>query len=101
MNLTIRGISAHIVHGETFHNDRYPDLKEDYTLANPPLGLGAHGIRATGPQVGKSPRDVWEEPSMLGGVGSVKRCSRASWARSTALGVPEPDVLPAPQGVLE
>ena len=37
MNLAIRGIDAQIAHGDTFHNDRYPDLKADYVLANPPF----------------------------------------------------------------
>lgn len=37
MNLAIRGIDAQIVHGDTFHNDRHPDLKADYILANPPF----------------------------------------------------------------
>jgi type I restriction enzyme M protein len=37
MNLAIRGIDAQIAHGDTFHNGRYPDLKADYVLANPPF----------------------------------------------------------------
>jgi len=37
MNLAIRGIDAQIAHGDTFHNDRNPDLKADYVLANPPF----------------------------------------------------------------
>ena len=37
MNLAIRGIDAQIAHGDTFHNDKYPDLKADYVLANPPF----------------------------------------------------------------
>ncbi len=37
MNLAIRGIDAQIAHGDTFHNDRYPDLKADYVIANPPF----------------------------------------------------------------
>jgi type I restriction enzyme M protein len=37
MNLAIRGIDARIAHGDTFHNDRHPDLKADYVLANPPF----------------------------------------------------------------
>ncbi len=37
MNLAIRGIDAQIEHGDTFHNDRHPDLKADYVLANPPF----------------------------------------------------------------
>jgi len=37
MNLAIRGIDAQIAHGDTFHNDRHPDLKADYILANPPF----------------------------------------------------------------
>ena len=37
MNLAIRGIDAQIEHGDTFHNDRHPDLKADFVLANPPF----------------------------------------------------------------
>src|SRR5690348_14262426 len=37
MNLAIRGIDAQIAHGDTFHNDRHPDLKADYVMANPPF----------------------------------------------------------------
>jgi type I restriction enzyme M protein len=39
MNLAIRGIDGHIAHGDTFHNDRHPDLKADYILANPPFNV--------------------------------------------------------------
>jgi len=37
MNLAIRGIDGQIAHGDTFHNDRHPDLRADYVLANPPF----------------------------------------------------------------
>ena len=37
MNLAIRGIDAQIAHGDTFHDDRHPDLRADYVLANPPF----------------------------------------------------------------
>lgn len=37
MNLAIRGIDAQIAHGDTFHNDRHPDLKVDWVMANPPF----------------------------------------------------------------
>jgi type I restriction enzyme M protein len=37
MNLAIRGIDAQIAHGDSFHNDRFADLKADYVLANPPF----------------------------------------------------------------
>ena len=37
MNLAIRGIDGQIAHGDTFHNDAFPDLKADYVLANPPF----------------------------------------------------------------
>jgi type I restriction enzyme M protein len=37
MNLAIRGIDAQIIQGDTFHNDRHPDLKADFVLANPPF----------------------------------------------------------------
>ena len=41
MNLAIRGISADIRQGDTFHNDRHPDLKADYIMANPPFNQKA------------------------------------------------------------
>jgi type I restriction enzyme M protein len=37
MNLAIRGIEAYIEEGDTFRNDKFPDLKVDYVLANPPF----------------------------------------------------------------
>ena len=37
MNLAIRGIEANIEQGDTFRNDKFPDLKVDYVLANPPF----------------------------------------------------------------
>jgi type I restriction enzyme M protein len=43
MNLAIRGIDGQIAHGDTFHNDRHPDLKTDYILANPPFNVSDWG----------------------------------------------------------
>ncbi len=43
MNLAIRGIGGQIAHGDTFHNDRHPDLKADYILANPPFNVSDWG----------------------------------------------------------
>ncbi len=39
MNLAIRGIEGRIAHGDGFHNDRHPDLKADFILANPPFNV--------------------------------------------------------------
>ncbi len=39
MNLAIRGIGGQIAHGDTFHDDRFPDLKADFILANPPFNV--------------------------------------------------------------
>ena len=39
MNLAIRGIDGRIEQGDTFHDDRFPDLKADYILANPPFNM--------------------------------------------------------------
>ena len=39
MNLAIRGIEGQIAHGDSFHNDRHPDLKADFILANPPFNI--------------------------------------------------------------
>jgi len=39
MNLAIRSIGGQIAQGDSFHNDRFPDLKADYILANPPFNV--------------------------------------------------------------
>ena len=43
MNLAIRGIAGQIEHGDSFHNDRHPDLRADYILANPPFNVSDWG----------------------------------------------------------
>jgi len=43
MNLAIRGIDGQIAHGDTFHNDRFPDLRADFILANPPFNVSEWG----------------------------------------------------------
>ncbi len=44
MNLAIRGIDAKIEQGDTFMNDRFPELKVDYVLANPPFNVSDYNI---------------------------------------------------------
>jgi len=39
MNLAIRGIDAKLELGDTFLNDRHPDLKADFILVNPPFNV--------------------------------------------------------------
>ena len=39
MNLAIRGIESQVEYGDSFRNDRHPDLKADYILANPPFNV--------------------------------------------------------------
>jgi type I restriction enzyme M protein len=39
MNLAIRGIDARIEWGDSFLNDKFPDLKADYIIANPPFNM--------------------------------------------------------------
>ncbi len=43
MNLAIRGIEGQIEHGDSFHNDRHPDLRADYILANPSFNVSDWG----------------------------------------------------------
>ncbi len=43
MNLAIRGIDAQIAHGDSFHEDRHPDLRADFILANPPFNISDWG----------------------------------------------------------
>ena len=42
-NLAIRGIEGQIAQGDSFHNDRHPDLRADYILANPPFNVSDWG----------------------------------------------------------
>ena len=39
MNLAIRGIEGQIEAGDSFRNDRHPDMKAHYILANPPFNV--------------------------------------------------------------
>lgn len=39
MNLAIRSIDAQLELGDTFMNDKFPDLKADFILANPPFNV--------------------------------------------------------------
>ena len=43
MNMAIRGIDADIRRGDTFHDDKFPDLKADYIIANPPFNISDWG----------------------------------------------------------
>ena len=44
MNLAIRGIDAQIEMGDTFMNDKFPALKVDYVIANPPFNVSDYNI---------------------------------------------------------
>ncbi len=43
MNLAIRGIESQIAHGDSFHNDRHPDLKAGFVLANGSMSSNQSG----------------------------------------------------------
>ena len=43
MNVAIRGIAGQIADGDTFHADRFPDLRADFILANPPFNVSDWG----------------------------------------------------------
>jgi len=44
MNLAIRGIDAKIELGDTLINDKFPELKVDYVIANPPFNVSDYNI---------------------------------------------------------
>jgi len=46
MNLAIRGLDFNLglEPADTFHRDQHPDLKADYTLANPPFNISDWGL---------------------------------------------------------
>jgi type I restriction enzyme M protein len=71
MNLAIWGIDGQIVHGDTVHNDRFPDLKAEFSFANRPFtasGRGGERLRDDGrwqrdtPPAGNT-RFVWVQSS--------------------------------------
>jgi len=43
MNLAIRGISGNIEQGDSYHNDKFPDLRADFVIANPPFNVSEWG----------------------------------------------------------
>lgn len=47
MNLAIRGIDAKIELGDTLVNDKFPELKVDYVIANPPFNVSDYSINKT------------------------------------------------------
>jgi type I restriction enzyme M protein len=47
MNLAIRGIDAKIELGDTLLSDKFPELKVDYILANPPFNVSDYKINTT------------------------------------------------------
>ncbi len=62
MNLAIRGIEGHIEYGDSFTNDKHPDLRADYLLANPPFNMEDWGFS----QVEKDPRWRYGTPPQAG-----------------------------------
>ena len=44
MNLAIRGIDATIELGDTLMSDKFPELKVDYVIANPPFNVSDYNI---------------------------------------------------------
>ena len=67
MNLAICGIEGQIAHGDSFHNDRHPDLKADFILANPPFNVSDWGgdrlretnVGSTAPPPAGTPTFAW------------------------------------------
>lgn len=53
MNLAIRGIDAKIELGDTLLNDKFPGLKVDYVMANPPFNVSDYSIN-------KAETDKWK-----------------------------------------
>ena len=58
MNLAIRGVFGHIELGNTYYNDKFPDLKTDFVLANPPFNAEWDPQRLSD----KDPRIVYGVP---------------------------------------
>ncbi len=98
MNLALRGIDGQIAHGDTFRNDRNPDLKANFILANPPFNVsdgaarcsartsaGSTGCRrqATPTSPGCSTSSTtWRRAASLASCSPTARCPRTSPARA-------------------
>ena len=53
MNLAIRGVEGDIRIGDSYHDDKFPDLRADYVVSNPPFndsGWGASRIKEDDPR---------------------------------------------------
>jgi type I restriction enzyme M protein len=60
MNLALRGIEANLgaEWGDTFHDDKHPDLRADFVLANPPFNVSEWGSD----QLREDPRWAFGQP---------------------------------------
>ena len=72
MNLAICGIDSQIGHGDTFHNDRHPDLKVDFILANPLFNISDWG----GERLGADQRWPYGVPP----AGNANSLGRSTWS---------------------
>lgn len=53
MNLAIRGAEGDIKIGDSYHDDKFPDLRADYVVSNPPFndsGWGADKVKENDPR---------------------------------------------------
>jgi len=53
MNLAIRGAEGNIGVGDSYHDDKFPDLRADYVVSNPPFndsGWGADRVKDNDPR---------------------------------------------------
>lgn len=66
MNLAIRGIDAKIELGDTLMNDKFPELKVDYVIANPPFNVSVTTSTKPKPTNGNTAFHLKEMPTMLG-----------------------------------
>lgn len=65
MNLAIRGIEAAISTGNIFEADRYPELKADYILANPPFNMSWPA------------EELWNDPRWIYGIAPARNANYA------------------------
>lgn len=86
MNPAIRGIDSCIEQGDTFHNDRLPDLKADLILADPPFnmkGWGDEGLQEDEPFEVKM---AWLVAQLREQQAEARRLDEAIWKGLRELG---------------
>ena len=51
MNLVLRGAEGDIRIGDSYHDDKFPELRADYVVSNPPFNDSGWGAERVKPEI--------------------------------------------------